>query len=89
MIAASFFSRIVPAPEGAEEDYGARPLPAAIAVGGILLGFVVVAGMNALLPRRHFLSGREGPASPALRKIWLFIAAITIRAILDWLAQTR
>lgn len=78
MLAASFFSLIVPSLALSTEHYGEGALPAAIAVAGILLGFIVVATMNALLPHEHFMVGREGPASPALRKVWWFVIAITI-----------
>ena len=86
MLAASFFSLIVPSLELSTERYGEGALPAAIAVAGILLGFIVVAAMNALLPHEHFVVGREGPASPALRKVWLFVIAITIHNLPEGVA---
>ena len=86
MLAASFFSLIVPSIDLSTERYGDGALPAAIAVVGILLGFLVVAGLNAVLPHEHFVVGREGPASPALRKVWLFIIAITIHNLPEGVA---
>ena len=53
-------------------------IPAAIAVVGILAGMGLIAWLNEALPHEHFSSGREGPASAELRRIWLFIIAITI-----------
>jgi ZIP family zinc transporter len=86
MLAASFFSLIIPALEAAEGRYGAGALPAAIAVVGILLGMAAVAGMNEALPHEHFRVGREGPPSPSLRRVWLFIIAITIHNFPEGLA---
>ncbi len=86
MLAASFFSLIVPSLDLSTERYGDGAVPAAIAVGGILLGFIIVAALNALLPHQHFIVGREGPPSPSLRKVWLFIIAITIHNLPEGVA---
>jgi ZIP family zinc transporter len=86
MLSASFFSLIVPALEEAETRYAAAVIPAAIAVAGILLGMGFVAWLNHALPHEHFGSGREGPEQAALRRIWLFIFAITIHNFPEGLA---
>lgn len=86
MLSASFFSLILPALETAEDQYGAGAIPALIAVIGILLGMAAIAWLNAVLPHEHFSSGREGPENPALRRIWLFIIAITIHNFPEGLA---
>lgn len=78
MLAASFFSLIVPALDMAALRHGAGAIPALIAGGGILLGAGGVAALDRIVPHEHFLLGREGPQSPALRRVWLFILAITI-----------
>jgi ZIP family zinc transporter len=78
MLAASFFSLIVPALEISTDRYGEGVAPAAIAVAGILMGAAAVSALNRLVPHRHFVIGREGPATPELTRIWLFIFAITI-----------
>ena len=86
MLAASFFSLIVPSLEISERLYGSGVAPAAIAVGGILLGVIAVAVLNRILPHEHFVQGREGPAAASLRKVWLFIIAITIHNLPEGLA---
>lgn len=86
MLSASFFSLIVPAIEAAAGRYGEGVAPAAIAVIGILAGMAVVAWLNDILPHEHFTTGREGPQSATLRKIWLFIIAITIHNFPEGLA---
>jgi ZIP family zinc transporter len=78
MLAASFFSLIVPAIEAAGALYGGRFVPGAIASVGLLIGVATVAAANELIPHQHFVQGRQGPEAKALSKVWLFIAAITI-----------
>ena len=86
MLAASFFSLIVPSLDVSERLYGDGATPAAIAVGGILLGVMAVAFLNRVLPHEHFVQGREGPEAASLRKVWLFIIAITIHNFPEGLA---
>ncbi|MFP4537249.1 MAG: ZIP family metal transporter [Dichotomicrobium sp.] len=86
MLAASFFSLIIPALDAAELRYGAGATPAAIACIAILIGMGAVALMNEKLPHEHFNSGREGPEAVALRRVWLFIVAITIHNFPEGLA---
>ena len=86
MLAASFFSLIIPALDAAETDLGAGALPAAIVCLSILIGMGAVALLNEVLPHEHFSSGREGPQSASLRRVWLFIIAITIHNLPEGLA---
>jgi len=86
MLSASFFSLIIPALDAAEGRYGAGAVPAAIAAIAILLGMGAVALVNERLPHEHFQSGREGPDALALRRVWLFIFAITIHNFPEGLA---
>jgi ZIP family zinc transporter len=78
MLAASFFSLIIPAIAAARRLYGGDFIPAGIAVAGVILGAAAIALGNEWIPHRHFVQGREGPASRSLSKVWLFVAAITI-----------
>ena len=86
MLAASFFSLIVPGIEAARALLGSAKLAALVAVAGIALGVAFVAGLNEWIPHEHFLKGRQGPMSTALRRIWLFVAAITIHNLPEGLA---
>lgn len=86
MLAASFFSLIIPGLEAAARLYGPGWRPAVIAVIGILLGGALILALDRAIPHRHFHTGREGPTSAALRKIWLFVIAITIHNIPEGLA---
>ena len=86
MLAASFFSLIIPALDAAELRYTSSAAPAAIVVVAILLGMGAVAFMNEKLPHEHFSTGREGPEAASLRRVWLFIIAITIHNFPEGLA---
>ena len=86
MLSASFFSLIIPSLDAAEIRYGDGVIPALIAVVGILAGMALVALLNEILPHEHFSTGREGPQGAALRKVWLFIIAITIHNFPEGLA---
>ena len=61
-------------------------MPAAIVCVSILLGMGAVALMNEKLPHEHFKTGREGPEAASLRRVWLFIIAITIHNFPEGLA---
>ncbi len=86
MLAASFFSLIIPALDAADPRFENEAAPAAIVCLAILLGMGVVALMNEKLPHEHFSSGREGPEASSLRRVWLFIIAITIHNFPEGLA---
>jgi zinc transporter, ZIP family len=86
MLAASAFSLIVPGLEAGAAAYGAE-LPAALTVGaGIMLGALALWGINEYVPHEHFILGREGRVSTSLRRIWLFVIAITLHNFPEGLA---
>ena len=86
MLSASFFSLIIPALDAAEPMFENGAMPAAIVCVSILLGMGAVALMNEKLPHEHFKTGREGPEAASLRRVWLFIIAITIHNFPEGLA---
>jgi zinc transporter, ZIP family len=86
MLAASFFSLILPGIGIATAQFGEGYAPAAIAVGGVFLGIALIFVLDASLPHEHFIKGREGPEAVALKKIWLFVLAITIHNMPEGLA---
>jgi len=86
MLAAAFFSLIIPALASATQLHGEGMAPAAIAVAGILLGMGLMALLDQTLPHEHFETGPEGPPSPGLRRVWLFVIAITIHNFPEGLA---
>ncbi|WP_245615686.1 ZIP family metal transporter [Afifella pfennigii] len=86
MLAATFFSLIIPALDVSAELYGDGVVPAAIAVAGILLGMGTIAALDHTMPHEHFQTGPEGPIRPSLRRIWLFVIAITLHNFPEGLA---
>jgi ZIP family zinc transporter len=86
MLAASFFSLIIPAIERSRASYGGSLIPALIAVAGTVIGAGAMAVANELIPHSHPVQGRQGPASSLLSEVWLFVAAITIHNFPEGLA---
>ncbi|RUO61870.1 ZIP family metal transporter [Pseudidiomarina insulisalsae] len=86
MLAASFFSLIIPSIDISTELYGVGPIPALIAVVGILLGALAIYAMDRLIPHRHFISGHEGRVSDKVAGVWLFVFAIAIHNFPEGLA---
>ncbi|PTB84179.1 ZIP family metal transporter [Marinobacter vinifirmus] len=86
MLAASFFSLIIPSLDVATEMYGPGPLPATIAVVGILLGALAIALADRLIPHQHFITGQEGPDPQKVAGVWLFVLAIAIHNFPEGLA---
>ena len=83
MLAATSFSLIVPGIE-----YGNKAWPGYgvyIVVFGMLFGAVFLDFIDKWLPHEHFVMGHEGPSS-ALKRIWLFVIAITIHNFPEGLA---
>ena len=70
MLAATAFSLVIPA-----LDAGGVPA----LVVGMMAGAIFVHVSDRLIPHEHFgVLGREGMDHVALRRVWLFILAITI-----------
>lgn len=86
MLAASFFSLIIPSIDISTEIYGAGPWPAAIAVAGILMGAFAIAALDRMVPHEHFVSGIEGRNSDKVAGVWLFVFAIAIHNFPEGLA---
>jgi ZIP family zinc transporter len=83
MLAATSFSLIVPGIEHGNllwPGYGVY-----VVAFGILLGAFCLDLVDRLLPHEHFILGHEGPSS-RMKRIWLFIIAITIHNFPEGLA---
>jgi ZIP family zinc transporter len=86
MLSASYFSLIIPSLEISALQYGEGAVPAMIAVGGIILGATSIYLLDERVPHQHFTKGLEGPRADTVRKIWLFVIAITLHNIPEGLA---
>ena len=83
MLAATSFSLIVPGIEAGDQlwpGYGVY-----VVVIGMLIGALFLDRIDHWLPHDHVIAGHEGPASK-MRKIWLFILAVTIHNFPEGLA---
>jgi ZIP family zinc transporter len=83
MLAATSFSLIVPGIEHGNQLWPGKGVY--IVVFGMLFGAVCLDRIDNWLPHEHFFMGHEGPAS-SLKKIWLFIIAVTIHNFPEGLA---
>ncbi|MBI5062733.1 MAG: ZIP family metal transporter [Desulfatitalea sp.] len=83
MLAATSFSLVVP---GIEYGNAVWPgLGVYVVIGGMLIGALFLDRVDNWLPHEHFAMGKEGPDSH-LKRIWLFIIAITIHNFPEGLA---
>jgi ZIP family zinc transporter len=86
MMAASVFSLILPALEEARLDLANETAATLVVIAGILFGGAVLWLINERVPHEHFILGHEGPPTERLRRIWLFVIAITLHNFPEGLA---
>ncbi|WP_188707003.1 ZIP family metal transporter [Polaromonas eurypsychrophila] len=86
MLAASSFSLIIPALNAAKQQ-GASAWGAGGIVGaGILLGGLLLLFIDRVVPHEHFVKGLEGPAALKMKRVWLFVFAISLHNLPEGLA---
>lgn len=78
MLAATFFSLLMPGIAYGEALYASKELAVAVVITGFLLGAAALQLIHRYVPHEHFLTGREGPDTEKLGRIWLFVIAITL-----------
>lgn len=86
MLAASFFSLLLPALEQLGAVYPAGLAVGARAMGALVLGALVIGVLHRLAPHAHFLKGKEGLELAALRRVWLLVIAISLHNVPEGLA---
>ncbi|GAA4004507.1 ZIP family metal transporter [Sphingomonas humi] len=88
MLAASFFSLIIPGLNAAGDLHGGNKTVAALIVGAaILLGAGTLHLLNRVAPHEHFISGpMSGAEKSKLARIWLFVIAISLHNFPEGLA---
>jgi len=86
MLAATSFSLIIPAIEAATVDGSGRAGAALIVAGGMFIGAIFLYLSDRYSPHEHFISGPEGADPKNLKRIWLFIIAITLHNFPEGLA---
>jgi len=78
MLAATFFSLILPGLEKAQIVMASPTNAVLLIIAGILSGAVVLWLIHRYAPHEHFIMGKQGPDAKYLKRIWLFIIAITL-----------
>jgi ZIP family zinc transporter len=78
MLAATFFSLLLPALDRADALTTSKFVAVSIVGAGLLLGAVGLFLVHRWVPHEHFLLGKEGPHDTRLTRIWLFVIAITL-----------
>ncbi|WP_300973884.1 ZIP family metal transporter [Sphingomonas sp. LHG3406-1] len=88
MLAASFFSLIIPGLEAAGDLHGGdKTIAAFIVSGAVLLGAATLHLLNRVAPHEHFISGpMSGAERSKLSRIWLFVIAISLHNFPEGLA---
>lgn len=86
MLGATVFSLIVPAIEIVAERSGSEARGALVASAGIVLGALAIWLIHGLVPHEHFVKGVEGRSAGELRRIWLFVLAITLHNVPEGLS---
>lgn len=86
MLAAAAFSLIIPGIETGTSTYGSAIAAVATVSVGLLVGAVGLALLHRYAPHEHFLKGREGGELLELRRLWLFVIAITLHNFPEGLA---
>ena len=86
MLAASFFSLILPGLEYAAADLAGRKGAVLVISAAILMGAGMIALLNRYVPHEHFILGPSGGAPTEIRRVWLFVIAITLHNFPEGLA---
>lgn len=85
MLAASFFSLILPGIESAQALGYHRMVAVGYVIAGIAAGAVLIWLLHHYSPHEHFIQGKEGP-DKRLSQIWLFVIAITLHNLPEGMA---
>jgi len=91
MLAATFFSLLLPALALGEAQLGGRGAAVVGAIAALFVGALALQLAHRLAPHEHLLGkGREGgtpgPAGARIERIWLFVIAITIHNVPEGLS---
>ena len=78
MLAASFFSLLQPAIALATVQLGGAVPGVLLIIVGLMAGALGLSALHERIPHEHFHRGREGPSVEHLRRIWLFVIAISL-----------
>lgn len=86
MLAASFFSLILPGIEYGIEQFGNEVKAVLMVIGGIAIGALLLWSLHHFVPHEHLRLGREVPETTRIKRIWLFVFAITLHNLPEGIA---
>ena len=87
MLAASVFSLLLPAIDAATAMTGSTIRGGLLAAAALLLGATLLMLMDKIVPHEHEAQGTHGlHSSRAIRRVWLFVFAITLHNVPEGLA---
>ncbi|HEX8559730.1 MAG TPA: ZIP family metal transporter [Pyrinomonadaceae bacterium] len=87
MLSATCFSLLVPSIRLASEGAQSKPFAGLAVAACVLGGGAFLHLCNRHVPHEHFVKGKEGrPSAVRLRRIWLFVLAITLHNFPEGLA---
>src|SRR5690606_12546866 len=78
MLAATFFSLLQPGVAYAQARFASPSGAVAFVIAGLLCGAIALYAAHKFTPHEHFILGKQGPDTRKLRRIWLFVIAITL-----------
>lgn len=86
MLAASSFSLILPGIDAGRDLTGSPMLGAAVVVGGLALGVVLMLGLHQFTPHQHPHGEPCGPGCERINRVWLFVLAIALHNVPEGMA---
>ncbi|MBK8970122.1 MAG: ZIP family metal transporter [Hahellaceae bacterium] len=86
MLAASAFSLLLPGLEAGNALFQSATAGAAVVVGGMMLGVLLMLGLDEFTPHEHDKSGPCGPGHASCGRVWLFVFAIALHNLPEGMA---
>lgn len=86
MLAAAAFSLLLPGLEAGETLTNNAGLGAAIVVAGMMLGVLLMLGLDEFTPHEHSKTGPCGPGYERCNRVWLFVFAIALHNLPEGMA---
>ncbi len=86
MLAASAFSLLLPGLDTAEAMLDSRALGAGVVVLGMMLGVLLMLGLDEFTPHEHDKSGPCGAGHEHCSRVWLFVFAIALHNLPEGMA---
>lgn len=86
MLAASAFSLILPGIEAGSELFGSKTQGVAIVAFGMVLGVMLMLGLERFTPHMHASTGPCGPDAERCGRVWLFVFAIALHNLPEGMA---